>query len=212
MADTRDDGQANARLLIGVVVISAALLALVIWSAHLTLRELEIAPPPPAPLPAPPDKAATLGGAVALAGVGGLLAFFAWRSFTTWRTFRHYTPASAIIGQRRSNIAAIGRRTTLLGAMSASFLLAGAWFAWLAMRLPRAWEPPPSGPWSDCNPGIPGLVILFGVIGGAAGLDMWSSSGRRNGFPWQEMMFAIGCVIAAYLLYLGSCLYPEGTS
>ena len=212
MADTRDDGQADARLLIGVVVIAAALLAVVIWSAHLTLRWLEIAPPAPAPPPAPPDKAATLGGAVALVGVGGLLAFFAWRSFTTWRTFRQNTPASAMIGQWRSNIAAIGRRTTLLAAMSASFLLAGAWFAWLAMRLPRAWGPPPSVPWSDCNPGIPGLVILFGVIVGVAGLDMWSSSGRRNGFPWQEMMFAIGSVIAAYLLYLGSCLYPEGTS
>lgn len=83
---------------------------------------------------------------------------------------------------------------------------------WLGMRVPGAWQPSPSGPWSDCNPGIPGLVILFGVLVGVAGLDIWVASGRRNGFPWQEMMFAIGCVIAAYGLYLGSCLYPDGSS
>jgi hypothetical protein len=78
--------------------------------------------------------------------------------------------------------------------------------------------------WASCNPVVSGLAILIGVVIAAHGLDTRGIAGtsdharRRartdvgSGYLWRKLLIALAWIAAGFAMYIGSCLYPEGSS
>jgi hypothetical protein len=183
-----------------------ALTCATVWLSHVLMRALGTEPPPASSLTErPPDPSATLLSALAVAAFGVLLLWPGWRLMTPWRGIR-----SAGSGSMRN--VGIGFTLAACGcfALAAWLTLVGTGRLRLPQRTPTKWD--------GCNWVLSGLAVSMGVVALQAGFSEWrecrraSTTPRDRVQPWHLLVFAMGCFAAAIVLYMGSCLEPEGSS
>ena len=167
--------------------------------SHVFMRAVGAQPPPASSLPErPPESSEALLIALAVAAFGLLLLWPGWKLMTPWHRSRAGSMRNLGIG-------------LTLGAC-ACFAYA-AWLTLVGARILRFPQRTPTD-WDHCNWGISGLAVLMGVVALHVGFSEWRDPTKpREGVqPWQSLLFAVGCFAAAIILYIGSCLEPEGSS